>query len=71
MAIEFGIDMPFRRTSEYIVGPWLRRRLERVSRYAERESNAGFKAPAFFGGLLVIFGFLYQLLATVLVFTLS
>jgi hypothetical protein len=64
--IEFGIDLPVRFFSEKVVGAMLLRVLRSTARVQQAEERFHFRRNAFGGLMLLIAGFGYQALATVL-----
>lgn len=63
--IEYGIDLPFRALSEYVVRPIVLESLRKLAEIQDREAHWGFRVLAFRGLLLLVVGFLYQLIGVV------
>lgn len=67
MLIRFGADLPLRFLSEKIVAPAIERGFNIINNAIKKNSNAHFKPYAVLGAVLLIFGFLFQIVGTLLV----
>ena len=63
--LRFGIDLPLRALSEYVVGPLVLRLLRKTEKLVRRESQWFFNRLAFKGFVFLFFGFFYQIIGTV------
>lgn len=67
MVIRFAIDLPLRFLGEKVIGAMVMRLFERIDQTVSEMQRWYFKKPVFIGALLLIGGFIYQIIGTVLI----
>ncbi len=66
LVVRFGLDLPLTYLSEKLVAPLVMRVYKRAARIVAEEKKWKIKHTAFVGSILILFGFLYQFIATVM-----
>lgn len=66
MLVRYGADLPLRFLSEKIVAPIIERGFNIINTTIKKNSNAHFKPYAVLGAVLLLFGFVFQIVGTLL-----
>ncbi len=66
IAIQFGIDLPLRLIAERLLGKWFLSLLGYINNVLSKEHRTHLKVPSLLGAVLLIFGFIYQILGVIL-----
>ncbi len=66
LLVRFGLDIPLRFFSEKLIVPLVKRLYELSAKAIVEEQRWRFKANALVGSLFILFGFLYQFIATLI-----